>query len=128
LIAACTSRAAPSIERDRSNCKMMRELPTVLVEVISVTPAIAPSRRSSGVVTLVATVSGEAPGSEADTRIVGKSILGSGDTARFMKPRMPASSTARVSKVVATGRAMNGAERFIMARSRRRSPHIPLPR
>jgi hypothetical protein len=32
---------------------------------------------------------------------------------------MPASSTPRVSKVVATGRAMNGAERLIMARPRR---------
>ena len=64
LIAAWTSRAAPSMLRDRSNCRVMRELPTVLDEVISVTPAIAPSRRSSGVVTLVATVSGEAPGSD----------------------------------------------------------------
>ncbi len=50
--------------RLRSNCKVMRELPTELDEVSSVTPAIAPNRRSSGVVTLVATVSGEAPGSE----------------------------------------------------------------
>jgi hypothetical protein len=51
--------------RDRSNCKVMRELPTVLEEVISLTPAIAPNLRSSGVVTLVATVSGEAPGNDA---------------------------------------------------------------
>jgi hypothetical protein len=57
----------------------MRELPTVLDEVISVTPAIAPSRRSSGVVTLVATVSGEAPGRFAVTWMVGKSIFGSGE-------------------------------------------------
>ena len=67
LMAACTSRAAPSMSRDRSNCRVMRELPTVLDDVISVTPAIEPRRRSSGVVTLVATVSGDAPGSDAVT-------------------------------------------------------------
>ena len=39
--------------------------PTPLVEDISVTSAICPSLRSSGLATLVATVSGLAPGSEA---------------------------------------------------------------
>jgi hypothetical protein len=71
LTAACTSRAAPSMLRDRSNCSVMRELPTVLCEVISVTPAIAPSARSRGVVRLVATVSGDAPGRVAETWMVG---------------------------------------------------------
>src|SRR5476651_117675 len=118
LIAACTSRAAPSMLRDRSNCSVMRELPTVLVEVISVTPAIAPSRLSSGVVTLVPTVSGEAPGSDAWTWMVGKSTLGKGDTDSAMKPIMPASRTPAVSSVVATGRAMKIAERFTAGSSR----------
>src|SRR3954469_10925189 len=112
LIAAWTSRAAPSIERDRSNCRVMRALPTVLVEVISLTPAIAPRRRSSGVVTLVATVSGEAPGSDADTRIVGKSTLGSGATGNLVNAMAPASRMPNVRRVVATGRAMKGADRF----------------
>ena len=40
LIAASTSRAAPSISRLRSNWMVMDVLPSVLAEVISVTPAI----------------------------------------------------------------------------------------
>ena len=71
LIAACTSRAAASILRLRSNCRLMRVEAAPLDEVISLTPAITPSRRSSGVATLVAMVSGLAPGSRADTEIVG---------------------------------------------------------
>ena len=43
LSAACTSRAAPSMLRDRSNWTEMRVEPAELVEVISVTPAIVPS-------------------------------------------------------------------------------------
>ena len=49
----------------------MRALPTWLDEVISLTPEIVPRRRSSGVATLVAIVSGLAPGSCALTEIVG---------------------------------------------------------
>src|SRR5690242_12187551 len=100
----------------------MRELLTVLMEVISVTPAIAPSRRSSGVVTLVDTVSGEAPGKLAWTWMVGNSTLGSGDTGSFRKPSSPASRMPAVSSVVATGRAMKGADRFIMAAGSRAHP------
>ena len=47
--------------------------PRVLVDVISVTPAMRPSCRSSGVATAVAMVSGLAPGSPAETEMVGKS-------------------------------------------------------
>ena len=50
---------------------MMRVCPTVLCEVISLTSAIAPRWRSSGVATLVAMVSGLAPGCTAVTEIVG---------------------------------------------------------
>src|SRR6185369_9074231 len=71
LIAACTSRAAESILRFRSNCRLMRVDPTPLLDVISFTPAITPSRRSSGVATLVAMVSGLAPGRLALTEITG---------------------------------------------------------
>ena len=41
-----------------------------------------PSVRSSGVATVAAIVSGLAPGSEAETEIVGKSTCGSGATGR----------------------------------------------
>ena len=71
LIAACTSRAAPSIERERSNCSTMRVEPSDDDDVISVMPAIRPSERSSGVATVAAMVSGLAPGSDAWTEIVG---------------------------------------------------------
>ncbi|MNE16390.1 hypothetical protein D3C87_1658060 [compost metagenome] len=71
LIAACTSRAAPLISRSRSNCKMTRVLPSELIEVISLTPAIRPRARSSGVATDEAMVSGSAPGNEALIEITG---------------------------------------------------------
>ena len=54
LSAACTSRAAPSMPRSRSNWMVMLALPSELVEVISVTPGISPSRRSSGAATVAA--------------------------------------------------------------------------
>ena len=52
----------------------------MLVEVISVTPAMRPNWRSSGVATADAIVSGLAPGKPAETVIVGKSTCGSGET------------------------------------------------
>ncbi len=63
LMAACTSRAAASISRFSSNCKVMDVDPSPLDEVISVTPAMRPNCRSSGVATEAAMVSGLAPGS-----------------------------------------------------------------
>src|SRR5258708_38574546 len=62
LIAACTSRAAASMLRLRSNCTAMLVVPSVLVEVSSVTLAISPRWRSSGAATVAAMVSGSAPG------------------------------------------------------------------
>ena len=76
LMAACTSCAAPSMSRLRANWMAMRVLPSELVEVISVTPAISPSRRSSGAATRAAIVSGSAPGRLALTRMVGNSTEG----------------------------------------------------
>ena len=72
-----------------------------------------PRYRSSGLATLVATVSGLAPGSCAWTEMVGKSTCGSAETGSLETARMPANAIPIVSNVVATGRAMNGAERFI---------------
>ena len=80
LIAASTSRAAPSMFRSSPNCKVIRVEPTVLCDVISVTSAICPRCRSNGLATELAIVSGLAPGNDAWTEIVGKSTCGSGDT------------------------------------------------
>ena len=80
LMAACTSRAAASMSRFRSNCSVMLVDPRALDEVISVTAAIRPNWRSSGVATDDAMVSGLAPGKPAFTEMVGNSTCGSGDT------------------------------------------------
>ena len=55
---------------------------------------------------------GLAPGSDADTLMVGKSTCGSGATGSNRKAITPASASPAVSSVVATGRLMNGAEMF----------------
>ena len=62
-----TSRAAASMFRSRSNCSTICVEPRLLVDVISVMPAIRPNCRSSGVATDDAIVSGLAPGRPADT-------------------------------------------------------------
>ena len=95
------------------------------------TSAIWPRWRSSGSATLVATVSGLAPGSCALTEIVGKSTCGSGATGSFENARTPAKAMPSVSSVVATGRLMNGAEMFIrpalVGSERRRRPAAGQP-
>src|SRR5207244_8034506 len=76
--------------------------------------ASAPAARPDPMAgTVAAIVSGLAPGSDACTEIVGKSICGSGATGKFAYPRTPASAIAAVSSVVATGRTMKVDERFI---------------
>ena len=104
LMAACTSRAAPSMLRLKSNCKVMRVEPSELEEVISVTPTMRPRERSSGVATVAAMVSGLAPGRLAKTEMVGKSTCGRGETGRRRNASIPASAMPSVSRVVATGR------------------------
>src|SRR5579863_2223983 len=73
LMAACTSRAAASIFLLRSNCRLMLVMPSVLDDVISLTPEMRPNWRSRGVATDEAIVSGLAPGRAAATEIEGKS-------------------------------------------------------
>ena len=80
LIAACTSWAAASRLRVRSNCKVTWVEPTALPEVIWVMPGISDSWRSKGVATLEAMVSGLEPGRAADTWMVGYSTCGKGAT------------------------------------------------
>jgi hypothetical protein len=124
-MAACTSRAAASILRFRSNCKVILVEPRLLDEVISVTEAIRPNCRSRGVATEEAIVSGLAPGNDADTDTVGKSTCGSADTGRILKATEPANPTATVNRVVATGRLMKTSEIFMIPKelaARRRQP------
>ncbi len=58
--------------------------PSELVDVMSVSPAMRPSRRSSGVATAEDIVSGLAPGRLALTEMVGRSTLGSGATGSWV--------------------------------------------
>ena len=64
-------------------------MPSELEEVISVTPAIWPNCRSSGVATDDAMISALAPGRLAPTEIVGKSTCGSGETGSTRKRNGP---------------------------------------
>jgi hypothetical protein len=68
------------MSRSRSNCSVIDVLPCPLDEVIRVTPAMFENSRSSGVATDAAMVSGLAPGSDADTLMVGKSTCGKAAT------------------------------------------------
>src|SRR5438128_5109039 len=120
LMAACTSRAAASMFRLRSNCRTIRQLPSRLVDVISVTPAMRPNWRSSGVATAEAIVSGLAPGSAACTLITGYSTWGRGATGSIRYAMIPASSRATLMSVVPMGRRMKGSEMFMGAGSIRR--------
>src|ERR1700719_3062240 len=108
----------------------MLVVPRKLDEVISVMPAIRPNWRSNGVATDEAMISGLAPGSEAATEIVGKSTCGSGETGKKLNATAPASATATVNRVVATGRRMNGDDRLIPAppaRALRSTPWRAIP-
>src|SRR5882757_2365306 len=91
----------------------MFDVPSTLVDVISVTPAMRPKRRSSGVATDEAMVSGLAPGRLAVMEIVGKSTRGKGDTGSKVYAQEPASKTPTASSVVAIGRWMNGPAMFM---------------
>src|SRR5262245_52355247 len=91
--------------------------PRELDDVLSVTAAIRPNCRASGVATDDAIVSGLAPGSDAKTEIVGKSTCGSGDTGSSVNAAAPARPRATIRSVVAIGRRMNGAEIFTRDRS-----------
>src|SRR5215467_8108916 len=111
-MAAWTSRAAALMSRFRSNCKTTLVEPYVLDEVIWVTPDIRPNCRSSGAATVEAIVSGLAPGRPAPTAIVGKSMRGRGATGRNLKATAPERKIEIVSRVVATGRRIKGAEKL----------------
>src|SRR5580693_2774720 len=98
-MADSTSRAAASISRFRSNCRVMLVEPRLLDEVISVTEAMWPKWRSRGVATEDAMVSGLAPGREVETEMVGKSTWGRGDTGSNWKATAPERAMATVRRV-----------------------------
>src|SRR3954453_19803781 len=75
-IADCTSRAAPSMFRFRSNWSTIELWPRIEVDVIDDTPAIVENCFSRIEATEEAIVSGLAPGSWAETWMVGKSTRG----------------------------------------------------
>src|SRR6266481_8986617 len=104
LMAACTSRAAASIGRLRSNWATIVVRPRRLVLVSSVTLAICPMRRSSGAATAVAIVWGSAPGRAAVTMIVGYSTRGRDATARKRNASAPLRNSASISRLTPTGR------------------------
>src|SRR5208283_890177 len=119
-MAAWTSRAAPSMLRFKSNCMVTLVVPRLLDDVISEMPAILPNWRSRGVATEEAMISGLAPGRPAPTEIVGKSTCGSGETGNSRKATAPANAMAAVSRVVATGRRMNGEDKLMASIRRNR--------
>src|SRR4051812_4020994 len=125
LMAAWTSRAATLMSLVRSNITLMRVDPCELLDDSSLTPAMVPRARSSGVATLEAIVSGLAPGRLAETKMTGKSTCGSGDTANSVNATAPASTIERFSSVVATGRRMNGDDTLMLASRRRVVGHEP---
>jgi hypothetical protein len=79
-IADCTSSAAPSMFRLRSNCRTIAVFPSDDVEVIVVTPAMVANWRSRIDATDAAIVSGLAPGNWAVTWMVGNSTRGTAAT------------------------------------------------
>src|SRR5438128_5652609 len=74
-IAELTSCAAASMSRSSENCMVTVEMPWPESEVIWSIPAIVENCFSSVVATAAAMVSGLAPGSWAETWIVGKSTI-----------------------------------------------------
>ena len=96
----------------------------MLIEVISVTPAMRPNCRSSGVATAEAIVSGLAPGRPQrpewlETPPAVTAIPAENETPETRQSR------ARVSSVVATGLRMKGAEMFMAGSAGNGSPTRP---
>ena len=112
-MAVSTSCAALSILRLRSNCSVICVWPRTLVDVSWLTLGISANWYSSGAATEDAIVSGEAPGNDAETLMVGKSTCGSGATGSMGKATSPINKIAAINSDVAIGRLMKGAEIFI---------------
>ena len=126
-IAVCTSTAALSIERARSNCSVTWVLPAVLDEIIESMPAMVVNCRSIGLATAAAIVPGSPPGRLAWTWIVGKSTVGRSLTGSARYATMPNSAIPAISRLVAIGRRMKTSEMFMPEHcSAARQPLRPL--
>src|SRR6185436_20096422 len=121
-IADCTSAAAASMSRSRSNSMTIEVLPCVLLALMVLMPSIVANCLMRGVATDFAIVSGEAPGSEAETLMVGKSVRGRAATGNRPNANRPPTINAIDISSVATGRRMQNSETFIAAP--RRASHI----
>src|ERR1700746_1322429 len=104
--AVCTSRAAPSMLRLRSNCTVIDDCPSEEVDTIEEMPAMVASWRSIGAATEAAMVSALAPGKVAVMLMVGKSTAGSAATGSKRKAKIPNTMNDAVISVVMTGRRM----------------------
>ena len=80
LSAACTSRAAASVERPYLNSTWICARPSLALENMNCTPGMRPMCRSSGAITVVAMVCALAPGMPATTATPGNSIDGNAAT------------------------------------------------
>src|ERR1044071_8729840 len=106
-IAAWMSWAAASILRSSVNCTVIFVELNEFTEFIDEMPAMVENSRSSGVATDDAIVSGLAPGTNADTEMVGYSTLGSAATGSARNAITPKRRMANVMSAVITGRSMN---------------------
>src|SRR3990172_3892012 len=113
----CTSWAAASISRLKLNWSVIWVRPRVLVELMESTPAIVENCFSRGVATVVAMVSGLAPGRLALTTMVGKSTVGSSLTGRARYPMSPKMMMAIITRVVMMGRRIKISAIFILRSS-----------
>ena len=114
-IAAWTSSAAPSRFLERLNWSVICVEPCDELEFMLSRPAIVVNCFSRGVATEEAIVSGEAPGSDAATWIVGKSTLGRSLIGRRRYPMTPKSRSPIMTSVVMTGRRMKISAMFMRA-------------
>jgi len=92
--------------RSSANCSVIWVLPSVDTDAIESMPAMVENCRSSGVATAAAIVSGLAPGSDADTWMVGKSTLGRSLTGKPWYATVPKRKSPSITSVVITGRSM----------------------
>ena len=111
-IAVCTSTAALSMSRLRSNWSVTFVPPVELDDVISSTPAIVVNCRSSGLATADAIVPGSPPGSPALTFSVGKSTFGRSLTGSARYAMTPNTAIPSMMRLVAIGRWMKTVETF----------------
>src|SRR5213592_4346960 len=112
VMAPCTSTAAPSMLRFKSNSSVICVEPSEFTDVIDSSPAIIENWFSSGVATDAPIVSGLAPGSCAVTSRVGKSTFGRSLTGSDRYATRPNSAIAAINRLVAIGRRMKPSEMF----------------